>query len=229
MGAYYGVKTAARPEHVIYDYEQKAIWVTSNSLTSKGVRNVTVDLIHLNGSSISSQNASMDKAVPNGSTKIMNVKGLDKIHDVGLLKLQLKDGKGDVLSRNVYWLPKTDDVLDWDNSSWYSTPITEYADLTGLYRVGNASVSVDVSRNGKSGAQVKVQNKANIPAVFMKLGLMADHIDVESAYWTDNYVTLWPEEKLSLGVTWADEVGNGGNVSVVWSGVNVPEGTTNMK
>lgn len=228
MGSYYGVKVATRPEHVVYDYGQEAVWVTSNSLTSRGPRNVTIDLIHLNGTSISTKKTNIDDATPNSSSKVASVGDIIKsINDVGLLRLRLADEHNVAISRNVYWLPKQVDVMDWDNSTWYNTPVVKYANMTALFAMANVTIDVSVTtKNGSSAATVALENKSNVPAVFIRLGLVQGDADVESAYWDDNYVTLWPHEKLAVGVKWA--AGTAGGLRVVWDGVNVPSGGSNV-
>lgn len=225
MGSYYGVKVATRPDHIVYDMEHQAVWVTSNALTSAGTRNVTIDLIHLNGTSISKDTASLDEAVPNGSSNVASVRGIRSIHDVALLRLRLTNNQSVPLSRNVYWLPKQNDVMDWDNSTWYNTPVVKYANMTALYNTANATVNVGAKKSGSS-ATVTLENKASIPAVFIHLDLMQGNTVVESAYWNDNYVTLWPHEKLDVSVKWGDGVA--GDLSVAWDGVNVPGGSSSL-
>ncbi|KAJ9612135.1 hypothetical protein H2200_003732 [Cladophialophora chaetospira] len=225
MGSYYGVKVATRPEHVVYDYEQKAVWVTSNALNSSGMRNVSIDLIHLNGSSISKSTSSLDEAVPNGSSNVASVRGINSIHDVALLRLRLAGENNVTLSRNVYWLSKENDVMDWDNSTWYNTPVVKYANMTTLYTMTNATVSVSTKKSGSS-ATVTLENKSGMPAVFIRLGLVQGSAAVESAYWDDNYVTLFPHEKLDIGVKW--RTGGAGSPSIVWDGVNVPSGKSSL-
>jgi exo-1,4-beta-D-glucosaminidase len=233
MGSYYGVKVATRPEHVIFDYEYGSVWVTSNSLNSSGTRTVAIDLISLNGTDITTNSTTLD-AVPNGSTEVADVDGIDSLEDVTLLKLELMDENNVTLSRNVYWIPTQNDVMNWTNSSWYHTPVVEYANLTALFTMDNASVSATASNAGSSnsssvdnsGKALTLENTSDIPAVFIRLRLVQDDVEVETAYWNDNYVTIWPHEKLEVSVNW--EVTDGANVSVIWNGVNVPQGSLQL-
>jgi exo-1,4-beta-D-glucosaminidase len=75
-------------------------------------------------------------------------------------------------------------------------------------------------------ATLTLENKASVPAVFIRLSLVQGGAYVESAYWDDNYVTLWPHEKMTVGVKWGTGEGNG--LSVVWDGVNVPSGKSSL-
>lgn len=234
MGSYYGVKVATRPEHVIYDYEYGSVWVTSNSLKTNGTRTVSIDLISLNGTNITTDSSTLD-AIPNASSEIAEVDGLDSLEDVALLKLELTDENNVTLSRNVYWLPVQNDVMNWTNSSWYHTPVVEFANLTSLFTMEVANVSVTTSSagstnsstSGSSDEVVTLENTSDNPAVFIRLALVQGDAEVESAYWGDNYVTLWPHEKLDVAVSWAGGSG-GGNVTVIWSGINVPHSSAQL-
>ncbi|KAH0542515.1 hypothetical protein FGG08_003111 [Glutinoglossum americanum] len=211
-GSYFGVKVGARPEHVSYDYEQKTVYLTSHSLTSQGSRNVSIDLIDTTGKTLARKDITA-KASPNAAQQLSEVPGIDKIEDVAFLKLALRDGSGSVLSRNVYWLPRKNDVLDRDNSTWYYTPVAEYSNLTALFRIAPASVDVAVPPPQQQGstvrAQVVLENKSDVPAFFLRMNLVAGKggPDVVPVFWSDNYVTLWPRETLSVSVSFASVVG----------------------
>lgn len=57
------------------------------------------------------------------------------LNETNFLRPVLKDLQSKVLSRNVYWLSSKLDFNDWDNSTWYNTPVTSYADYTSLQSV----------------------------------------------------------------------------------------------
>ncbi|KAJ6787523.1 hypothetical protein PWT90_10855 [Aphanocladium album] len=210
-GSYYGTKTGSRVEHVAYDYVSRGVWLINHSLDQKGARSVEVDVVDLKGKTVSSHTIA-DSTEPNTSRKIGKVDGLDKIKDVVFLRLKLiKDGK--VISRNVYWVGKGVDALDWDKSTWYHTPVTKYADYTALNKMDKASVTVTVGAStcqskfeGVKGKSVTLENKSGVPAFFVSLNLVdAAGADVVPVLWSDNYVTLWPNETLKLTVgQWDD-------------------------
>ena len=50
------------------------------------------------------------------------------------LRLTLrKSGGTDAVDTNTYWLPEKADVIDWGHSTWYNSPCSSYANLTGLF------------------------------------------------------------------------------------------------
>ncbi|KAJ8122226.1 hypothetical protein ONZ43_g1525 [Nemania bipapillata] len=117
------------------------------------------------------------------------------------LRITLSNAKA-TLSRNVYWLSKGLDVLDWEDSDWIATPVTKYADYTALNKLQSAKVvvSTEISKSGELGT-ITLENKSAVPAFFIALNLVDQAgEDVLPVFWSDNYVTLWPHEKLELNV-----------------------------
>ncbi|KAJ6115435.1 hypothetical protein N7486_001213 [Penicillium sp. IBT 16267x] len=217
MGSYFGTKIGTRMEHVAYNYEKKTVWLINHSLKKQGEREILIDLIDTKGTIMSSAKVKTN-TTPNSSKEVQMVKGIDKIKDVGFLRLVLRDIKDKKdLSRNVYWLSSKPDVLDWPETTWISTPVTEYADFTKLEAVPPANVKVtmeslvnDQPSNGRTSMEIQLENESETPAVFIHLEMFnpADHTKLKSIYWSDNYVTLWPKEKMRLEVSYEGQVAN---------------------
>lgn len=225
MGSYFGTKVGSRMEHVAYDYENESVWLINHSIEKKGPRQISVDLIDLNGKKISSSNFKTDTS-PTASKQLPSVSGIGKIKDVAFLRLVLHDVKDKrELSRNVYWLSPKPDELEWSNSTWYYTPVTEYADFTNLGSLAPATVKAKI-KNSKTKSQkgwtykaVELENKSEVPAVFMHLNAIdSKGNEIAPAYWSDNYVTLWPHEKISLDIGFEGDVNS---FTIELSGQNV--------
>ncbi|KAM5486502.1 putative exo-1,4-beta-D-glucosaminidase [Microsporum audouinii] len=223
MASYFGTKTGTRVEHAVFDYQQQAVYLINHSLLKSGPRSVTVDLIDRDGKPMS-HSVVKTNTIPLKSKKLSKVHGLDRNKDVAFLRLLLKDATDKVLSRNVYWLPQMEDVLDWDNSTWYHTPVTKYADMKSLNKLHKADVYVNIGRGrevspGRVKAHVTLRNKSSHPAFFMRLSLLdkAKEDEVTPVFWEDNYVTLWPNEELELYVIYART----GRIELEVSGYNV--------
>lgn len=203
MGAYFGTKVGSRVEHVAYDYETQKVWLINHSRERKGGRRIGIDLIDTNGKTITSHQVNT-KTVPGSSMEVVSVDGIDKIQDVAFLRLVLREGKK-ILSRNVYWLSPKPDVLDWDKSNWYYTPVTDFTDYSKLQSLPRASVRVTVksvkASKGWTKTEVQLDNQSKVPAVFLRVNIAQDGYDVTPVVWSDNYVTLWPNEKITMKVT----------------------------
>ncbi|KAI1461697.1 glycoside hydrolase family 2 protein [Annulohypoxylon moriforme] len=206
-GSYFGAKVGARKEHVAYDYNGKLVYLINRSLDQDGPRTIEVQVIDKNGKEIY-KTQKVVQTEPNTSKEILDLSdALKTITDVVFLRLVLSDGEAAVLSRNVYWLAKTIDTLDWDNSDWFYTPVTQYANFTALNSLPTANVSVTIAvpvrrDDSKAGQDVViVENHSDVPAFFITLNLIDEEgNDVLPVFWSDNYITLWPHEELYLQV-----------------------------
>lgn len=218
-GSYFGSKTGSRPEHVAFEYGSKAgdIWLINHTIDKSGARTIAIDLLTTDGKTLVSKTAKATTK-PNYAQKVAEIPEATGLKDVAFLRLMLKDATSKVLSRNVYWLATAEDVNDWDNSTWYNTPVTSYSDFTALQTLKPASLIAKLGGVQSGSATIQLENKSKVPAFFVRMELQdGEGADVVPAIWTDNYVTLWPGEKLSVSVSWGSTPGkvvviSGGNV-----------------
>jgi len=218
-GAYFGMKKAlGKAKHVLYDYEDSAVYLVDRQLASN-TSNISVDIevMDLQGHSLYQQSVQATSQ-PNSAVKISTLQNQVNATDVHLLRLQLKNGNN-VLDTNTYWLAPTLDQMDWDNSTWYHTPVTTYSNFTALASMAEADL--DVTFDGK---KVRLVNKSNVPAVFVRMNLVdGKGQDVLPVDWSDNYLTLWPGEDREVYVEYE---GTGAKVEV--DGRNVAKRTVQM-
>lgn len=218
-GSYFGTKVGSRIEHVAYEYEAQEVWLINHSLDQSGARTVAIDLIDLKGKVLGKDTLDVETE-PNTSKSVGKVPGILQIKDVAFLRLVLSDDSGKMLSRNVYWLPSSLDVLKWGHSTWYYTPVEPYADMTALQDLQRAQVSTTVGQANGQSMSVMLENESDTPAFFIRLNLIdAGGGDVVPVTWSDNYVTLFPREKVELHVSWTANCG--GDVFVEISGSNI--------
>ncbi|KAL6691444.1 glycoside hydrolase family 2 protein [Trichoderma pleuroticola] len=231
-GSYFGTKVGSRFEHVAYNYQKKEIWVINHSLDQTGARKVEIELIDTNGKQIAKQSVDT-KTKANSGFKVADISSqVNNLSSVAFLRLVLSDSKGNVLSRNVYWITKSIDTLDWDGSTWYYTQVTSFVDYTPLAKLSTAQVSLTTGSTrhaagvpGTRTRTVTLENKSSVPAVFIRLTLVdKSGNDVNPVSWSDNYVTLWPKEKLQLEVGGWDASGD----SIQVSGRNIKATTVKL-
>ncbi|PYI12658.1 glycoside hydrolase [Aspergillus sclerotiicarbonarius CBS 121057] len=206
-GAYFGAKVGMRIEHVVYDPESREVHLINHSLDKRGKRVVVIDLVDQHGKPISTDEVSVD-TIPNASKQITRLKS---VPEIGFLRLLLQDPQTKAtLSRNVYWVSDHIDRLDWGKSNWYTTPVSQYAKFTRLSSLRSAELSttVTVQEKSKSGLKVGVtlENRSKTPAFFVHLMLLdpATQEEVVPVYWDDNYVTVFPDERLRVTVQVAE-------------------------
>ena len=109
------------------------------------------------------------------------------------------------MSRNVYWLSTKPDVLAWDKTEWYYTPLTQYADLTGLEQLPPAERARPRPASRRGRARVTLENPSAHLAFFVHLAVRKGEAgeEVLPVLWDDNYVTLLPGEKREIAARYA--------------------------
>ena len=126
------------------------------------------------------------------------------------IELELAAANGDAISRNVYWLSTQADELDWAHSNWYLTPLKKYADLTALQSMPRATSEAHATLR-RDGDDNVVTVTLSVPASSKTLALL-QHVSIRKAahgdlalpiLWSDNDVTLWPGESVTLTARYA--------------------------
>ncbi|KAF4506630.1 hypothetical protein G6O67_006695 [Ophiocordyceps sinensis] len=220
--SYFGTKTGCRVEHVAYDYLDQTVWLINHSLDGRGERSIAAELMDLQGNVLSTQSFHAHTRA-NTAARAGNMSGMGSIRNVGLLRLLLSDEQGATLSRNVYWLAKSVDRLSWNESTWRHTPVSEFADLTALASMRTATISIRRRCLTQESQLLELENLSRTPAFFIRLNLVdKEGADVNPVRWSDNYVTLWPREKLQLEAVFTNA--ESGATKVVVSGGNVDPG-----
>ncbi len=127
---------------------------------------------------------------------------------VYFVKLELRDGAGQLLADNFYWLSaRLEDVdvhfdpaefLTWPANKPMMTPrqtpcLGELADLPPV------ELALSTSRTGDRVA-VQVRNETGQLAFFVRARVLRDGVEVLPAFWSDNYFSLLPGESKDLTV-----------------------------
>ena len=102
--------------------------------------------------------------------------------------------------------PRKKEELDWEHSSWYSTPTKTFADLTSLQDLPKVELKVSntyETKNGEGVVHVTVENPGKTIAFFVRL--KADKPNGEEilpVLWQDNYFSLLPGEKRVISASY---------------------------
>ncbi|MGW1288822.1 glycoside hydrolase family 2 protein [Streptomyces sp. NPDC001118] len=232
-GAYFGAKKANEPLHIQYGYDDRSVAVVNNRHETATGLTARATLFNPDGTqkydrTVTDLTVSGDGAHGTALTLPSSVRGLSSAY---LLRLVLTDAAGTEVSRNVYWLSTRPDTLDWSGTTWYYTPTTSYADLQGLSSMAQVPVSATAatrSSDGTSTTTVTLRTTGNgkTPALLTDVHLVdAQGKPVLPVRWSDNEVSLWPGESVTLTATCrtADLRGSAPGVRV--SGWNTPERT----
>jgi exo-1,4-beta-D-glucosaminidase len=204
-GAYFGAKTANEPVHIQYSYDTRAILAVNHTLkTEQGLR-AAIRVRNLDGSVAYERHVQGVDLKPNGTQQLAMLPALPGLSRTYFIELELASAEGTSISRNVYWLSTQTDELDWEHSNWYLTPLTRYADLTSLQSLPDATAKVRATLRHE-GAEDIASVTLTVPASSNAVALF-QHVSIKRAaggepvlpiLWSDNDVTLWPCESLTL-------------------------------
>lgn len=209
-GAYFGARIANEPLHIQYSYDKRAIMLVNHTLSSEHGLRAVIRVRNLDGG-VPYERRLQDLDVAGNATRelatLPAVAGLSRVY---FIQLELAYADGKPVSRNVYWLPTQTDELDWAHSNWYLTPVKRYADLTPLQSLPTATSEVRATMRHE-GAENIASVTLTVPPSSKAVALF-QHVSIRRAaggelelpiLWSDNDVTLWPGESLTLTARFA--------------------------
>jgi exo-1,4-beta-D-glucosaminidase len=206
-GAFYGARQANRPQTLIYNYGDKGIYLANQSLQDLPGLQAAICAYDIRGKLRFSKTIAMD-APANASRKVFDLPKIKKLGMTWFLDLQLRDGAGNLLTDNFYWLSAKPDVLDYGKSEWFYTPCKEWADLTALNGLPPAAVQADYSladRGAEKEITVTLRNPGRQVAFFIELSVRGENSGrtIVPVFWEDNYVSLLPGTSKTIRATFA--------------------------
>ncbi|MFH9089559.1 glycosyl hydrolase 2 galactose-binding domain-containing protein [Streptomyces sp. NPDC017673] len=232
-GSYYGAKKANEPLHIQYSYDDRSVVVVNNRPAAAKGLTARATLYDPDGTQKYDRTVTgvaVDGGGAHGTplTLPSSVSGLSPTY---LLRLVLTDADGTEVSRNVYWLSTRPDTLDWNGTTWYHTPTTSYADMKGLTSMAQVPVTATAATRASDGMStttvtLRHNGSGRTPALLTDVHLVDERgRPVLPVRWSDNEVSLWPGESVTLTATYrtADLRGSAPGVRV--SGWNTPERT----
>ncbi|MFR9793012.1 glycoside hydrolase family 2 protein [Streptomyces sp. MB22_4] len=232
-GAYFGAKKANEPLHIQYSYDDRSVAVVNNRHATEQGLTARATLYDTDGSPRYDRTVTGVSVPGDGahSTPLVLPSSVAGLSRTRLLRLVLSDAAGREVSRNVYWLSDEPDVLDWQRTTWWYTPTTGYADLTGLAsmaRVPVAATATTRSVAGTSTTTVTLRNTTDglTPSLLTDVHLVDGRgAPVLPVRWSDNEVGLWPGESVTLTAVYRTADLHGAAPRVRVSGWNTPERT----
>jgi exo-1,4-beta-D-glucosaminidase len=209
-GAYFGAKKANEPVHIQYSYDTRAIMLVNQTLTSEHGLQANVRVRNLDGSVPYERRLRDIDLAGNGVHQLATLPALAGLSRTYFIELELTAADGKPISRNVYWLSTQTDELDFPHSNWYLTPVVRYADLTSLQSLPEAISEVRATVR-REGAEDIATVTLTVPPSSRAVALF-QHVSIKRSaggelmlpiLWSDNDVTLWPGESVTLTARYA--------------------------
>ncbi|MGN6453624.1 MAG: glycoside hydrolase family 2, partial [Steroidobacteraceae bacterium] len=204
-GAYFGAKKANESLHIQYSYDTRAIMLVNHTLDSQRGLQASIRVRNLDGGIVYERRLKDIELTGNATRQLAAVPALAGLSRAYFIELELASADGKAINRNVYWLSTQSDELDWAHSNWFLTPVMQHADLTPLQSLPEATSEVRATMRHEASGDIAtvtltVPASSKAVALFQHLSIRrsAGGEPVLPILWTENDVTLWPGESLTL-------------------------------
>jgi hypothetical protein len=188
--AFYGVKIANEPIHVQLNLPNYEIAVINNTTVALPHLTVHAQVFDLASKPLFERSAPIDVAAnsANNATRLALEDAL-ATNSVVFVKLTLTDANNKLLSQNFYWLAPH----DWD--------YRKLNDLPAVTLQANASAQ---ATDAEQHIKVTLTNPSPTTALTTKLTLLdgPNGARILPAYYSDNYISLLPNEQRTIDITY---------------------------
>lgn len=208
MSSYFAVMHASELVHIQFNQADEHVQVIDNLPTSVTDATARVSIYNLDGS-LAAQHEIKVTAQPDVATDLGLVDFPPTLSAVHFIKLDLLDASGKLLSTNFYWraLPPDRD------------------DLTALNQLPMVTLEAKAERKDEDGNRlvtVTLHNASKSVALMAHLQLRRKSGErVLPAYYSDNYISLVPNETRTVTIEAALKDFKGEDALVVFDGWNV--------
>ncbi|HLH05864.1 MAG TPA: beta galactosidase jelly roll domain-containing protein [Terriglobales bacterium] len=222
-GGYFSTKLANEPVHILYGYDDHAVWVVNDQYQAFPKLQATATVYNFDLSEKFNKQAELNLP-EDGCVKALEIPAIDGLSQTYFVRLALHDGAGKLISQNFYWLSTQPEQYDWSKTTFFYTPTTQEGNFTALNTlpIVQLSASSSVERHGNEEVvQITLQNPSKNLA-FMTYLRVTDNKEQDflPVFMDDNYITLMPGEKREISARYA--VGDGASApEVLISGWNV--------
>jgi hypothetical protein len=188
--AFYGVKIASEPIHIQLDLPNYEIAIINNTTTALPKLNVHAQVFDLSSKLLFERSATVD-ATANSANNAVRLALEDALaaNPVVFVKLILADATGKRLSQNFYWLA----AHDYD-----------YRKLNDMPAVTLQASATSETIGDEKHVKVTLTNPSKTTALTTKLTLLESISGrrILPAYYSDNYVSLLPNEQRTVEITY---------------------------
>lgn len=205
-GAYYGAKTGLRPLSAVFDSYAKgdhstaAVTVVNQSPRARYDLQVRVRTYDLWGRLRDDRRASVERVAAGGSAGVLVLPRQAPDSPVFFVRVELSDGAGVPLSENVYWQSqRPDDLGTPGDDNPFEVWQASWADMTALNTMPVTALQVSAQGSG-SDVAVTLHNPSPRIAFFERVEVTAtrDGAEILPVEYSDNYVTVFPGESVTL-------------------------------
>ncbi|GII55114.1 hypothetical protein Pth03_35030 [Planotetraspora thailandica] len=195
-GAYYGARKGCEPLHVQADPGTWQVRVVNHTTAALTGATVTAKLYDLTGRQLGKTQTGRVDVAKSSTSAAFTLTASDEA-PLHLVRLELRDGRGRLLSENTYWRYR------------------QAEDMRALTGMPSTRLSVSATESRSSGGRetvtATVANHGHAVAALVRLSVRDDHGDrILPSRYDDNYFWLLPGETRRIGVSWPSRAGTKG-------------------
>jgi hypothetical protein len=204
-GSYYGARKGCEPLHVQASLADWSVAAVNHTTAAVSGATVTARLYDLTGQQLGSTSQQSLDIAASAMSPAFTVAFDDSLPALHLLRLELRDSRGELLSENTYWRYRAD------------------TDMQALSQLASTRVVLTARREG-SGMTATVRNTGIVVAAMVRLSLRDARTGdrILPAQYSENYFWLLPGESREVQVSWPDGQPRSGSPALVAEGYNVP-------
>ena len=188
VAAYYGTKKACEPVQLIYNYKDSHVYLVNEGLFAGDVV-ATVKVYDDASALLSEETKTVATSYRNTADVFDLTKFGGKPHFVAL---EIKDAESNFVADNFYCIAAQRNVYDFEESTWYDSPITSYSDLRFAFAQPKAQISMQVTYADGVYTVAVTNNSEYISYMNILKAKDAEGNLVTPAYWSDNFFPLLP-------------------------------------
>lgn len=205
-GAYFGAKKGLRPLSVVFDSyatgdrSRARVSVVNQTPAPVDDVRVRVRVYDLRGR-VRDDRTTGPLTVPSGgAAPALELPREARDSRVFFVRCELLDAAGAVIGENVYWQSqRNDDVGDVNNDWAFEARQAAWADMTPLNSLPEVPVEASAARRER-GVDIRLRNDSDDIAFFERVEVTEtrDGDEILPVEYTDNYVTVFPGESVTL-------------------------------
>jgi hypothetical protein len=213
--AFYGAKLASEAIHIQLNLPDYEIAIINNTTAALPQLNLHAQVFDLSSKLLLERSATID-ATPNSANSVVRLALEDPLasNPVVFVKLTLIDATGKQLSQNFYWLA----AHDYD-----------YRKLNDMAAVTVRATATAQTAGSEQRITVKLTNPSRTTALTTKLTLIdgTSGPRILPAYYSDNYVSLLPNEQRTIEITYPSSPAHA-HPAIALRGWNITPGTIDV-
>ena len=189
-GAYYGARKGCEPLHIQADPTTWQTLAANHTPRPVTGATITASVYGLDGTLLSRAEQRGLNIAPAGTAPGLTVAWDSYLPDLHLVRLQLTDKHGSLLSQNTYWR---------------SADATDATNMTALDNLSLTRLAVRLSGSGDTDLTATITNKGSVVAAMVRLSLQdQDGARILPTQYGDNYLWLLPGESREVAISRPD-------------------------